>query len=95
MKVLLIRPSQNLGEIAYEIIRKTNLSRYSGVMSRWIRRSMTGEQMPENDLASYVLFDPDYINRADAPGLPRRRGPARADRRPVRLNGRRPGRGSP
>ncbi|MEM9453317.1 MAG: patatin-like phospholipase family protein [Myxococcota bacterium] len=61
MKVLLIRPSQNLGEIAYEIIRKTNLSRYSGVMARWIRRSMTGEQMPENDLASYVLFDPDYI----------------------------------
>lgn len=62
MKVLLIRPSQNLGEVAYEIIRKTNLSRYSGVMARWIRRSMTGDEMPENDLASYVLFDSDYIN---------------------------------
>ncbi len=60
MEVLLIRPSQNLGEVAYQIIRKTNLSRYSGVMARWIRRSMMGDEMPENDLASYVLFDPDF-----------------------------------
>jgi NTE family protein len=60
MEVLLIRPSQNLGEIAYQVIRKSNLSRYSGVMARWLRRSMMGDEMPENDLASYVLFDPDY-----------------------------------
>ena len=37
VETLLIRPSQNLGEVAYQIIRKTNLSRYSGVMARWIR----------------------------------------------------------
>lgn len=60
MEVLLIRPSQNLGEIAHDVIRRTNLSRYSGVMARWMRRSMMGDEMPENDLASYVLFDPDY-----------------------------------
>lgn len=60
MEVLLIRPSQNLGEIAHEVIRRSNLSRYSGVMARWLRRSMLGDEMPENDLASYVLFDPDY-----------------------------------
>lgn len=60
MDVLLIRPSQNLGEIAHQVIRRTNLSRYSGVMARWLRRSMMGDEMPENDLASYVLFDPDY-----------------------------------
>ncbi len=61
MEVLLIRPSQNLGEVAYQIIRKTNLSRYSGVMARWIRHSMMGDEMPENDLASYVLFDPEFL----------------------------------
>ncbi|MCX4241629.1 patatin-like phospholipase family protein [Paraliomyxa miuraensis] len=60
MEVLLIRPSQNLGEVAHDVIRRSNLSRYSGVMARWIRRSMLGDEMPENDLASYVLFDPDY-----------------------------------
>jgi NTE family protein len=60
MEMLLIRPSQNLGEIAHQVIRRTNLSRYSGVMARWLRRSMMGDEMPENDLASYVLFDPDY-----------------------------------
>jgi NTE family protein len=60
MEVLLVRPSQNLGEIAHQVIRRSNLSRYSGVMARWLRRSMMGDEMPENDLASYVLFDPDY-----------------------------------
>ena len=61
MDVLLIRPSQNLGEVAHQVIRKTNLRRYSGVMARWLRRTMQGDEMPENDLASYVLFDPDYL----------------------------------
>jgi NTE family protein len=60
MEVVLIRPSQNLGEIAHQVIRRTNLSRYTGVMARWLRRSSMGDEMPENDLASYVLFDPDY-----------------------------------
>lgn len=61
MDVLHIRPSQNLGEIAHQVIRKSNLDRYSGVMARWLRRTMLGDEMPENDLASYVLFDPDYL----------------------------------
>lgn len=61
MEVLLIRPSQNLGEVAHQVIRKTNLARYRGVMARWMRRSMMGDEVPENDLASYVLFDRDYV----------------------------------
>jgi NTE family protein len=60
MEVLFIRPSQNLGEIAHHVIRRTGLGRYTGVMARWLRRSNAGEEMVENDLASYVLFDPDY-----------------------------------
>ena len=60
MEMLFIRPSQNLGEIAHQVIRRTSLARYTGVMARWLRRSNAGEEMPENDLASYVLFDPDY-----------------------------------
>ena len=60
MEVLFIRPSQNLGEIAHQVIRRTGLGRYTGVMARWLRRSNAGEELAENDLASYVLFDPDY-----------------------------------
>lgn len=60
MEVLFIRPSQNLGEIAHQVIRRTGLARYTGVMARWLRRSSMGDENPENDLASYVLFDPDY-----------------------------------
>ena len=61
VEIVLVRPSQNLGEIAHTIIRKHGLSRYSGVMARWLRRSAHGDEMPEDDLASYVLFDPDYL----------------------------------
>lgn len=59
--VALIQPSRNLGEVAYDVIRRTGLRRYSSVMARWLRRTMdTGEEFQENDLASYVLWDPDY-----------------------------------
>lgn len=61
VEIVLVRPSQNIGEIAHDVIRRSNLSRYSGVMARWVRRSMQDDENPENDLASYVLFDPDYI----------------------------------
>jgi len=59
--VQLIQPSENLGTIAYDVIRRTGLRRYSSVMARWLRRTMdASEQAHENDLASYILWDPDY-----------------------------------
>lgn len=60
--VELIQPSRNLGQLAYEVMRRTGLRRYSSVMARWLRRTMdSGEDFHENDLASYVLWDPDYV----------------------------------
>ncbi|MEM6992822.1 MAG: patatin-like phospholipase family protein [Myxococcota bacterium] len=60
--VELIQPSRNLGELAYDVIRRTGLRRYSSVMARWLRRTMeSGEEFHENDLASYVLWDPAYV----------------------------------
>lgn len=62
IEVELIQPSRNLGQLAHEVIRTTGLKRYSGVMARWLRRTMeAGDEMHENDLASYVLWDPDYV----------------------------------
>lgn len=61
IQVALIQPSENLGELAYDVIRSTGLRRYSSVMARWLRRTMeAGEEVHENDLASYVLWDPTY-----------------------------------
>jgi NTE family protein len=61
IKIALIRPSRNLGEIAFEVMRLNKLARYRGVMARWLRRSLESEPIPEHDLGSYVLFDPDYV----------------------------------
>lgn len=61
MEIVLIRPSENLGGVAHDVIRRSNLSRYRGVMARWLRHSMQADDTPENDLASYVLFDSEYV----------------------------------
>jgi NTE family protein len=62
VQVVLVRPSRNLGEIAYDCMRRTNLARHSGMMARWLRRTIAaGEDVTEHDLASYVLFDHEYI----------------------------------
>lgn len=59
---VLIRPSQDLGKIATEVVRRNNLAHYDGLMARWIRRAVAAEeQSGESDLASYVLFDPAYV----------------------------------
>jgi NTE family protein len=43
-------------------MQRTRLKRYSGVMARWLRRITEGaDDVSESDLASYVLFDPDYV----------------------------------
>ena len=62
VKVSLIRPSRNLGEVAYEVMLRHRLQRYSGVMARWLKSMIEdAETVPEQNLASYVLFDPEYI----------------------------------
>ena len=61
--VELIQPSRNVGELAYDVIRGTGLRRYNSVAARWLRRTMdSGQEVHENDLASYVLWDPDYVH---------------------------------
>ncbi len=61
---VLIRPSQDLGRVAFETVKRTGLSRYSGVIARWIRWAVQADDArQESDLASYLLFDPDYVLR--------------------------------
>jgi NTE family protein len=63
-QIVLIRPSRDLGEVAYEVIRRTRLAKYKGVMARWLRRVIsTTDDVSESDLASYVLFDPEYVSQ--------------------------------
>ena len=60
--VVLIQPSQDLGQVAWEVIRRSRLRKHTGVMARWLRRTLdTTEDLTESDLASYVLFDPDFV----------------------------------
>jgi NTE family protein len=60
--LVLVRPSQDLGEIAWDVIRRTGLRRYGGVAARWLRRlTEQTDDVSESDLASYVLFDRDYV----------------------------------
>jgi NTE family protein len=62
IKVVLIRPSKDLGEIAFDVIRRTKLANHKGVMARWLRRVVSSaDEVSESDLASYVLFEPNYI----------------------------------
>ncbi len=63
IKLVMIHPSEDLGEIAFRIIRTTKLAKYGGMMARWLRRAVDQtDDVAENDLASYVLFDHDYIS---------------------------------
>ena len=60
--VVLVRPSEDFGRIAYDVVRRTGLRQYDGVMARWIRRTVeSGDGPAESDLASYLLFDPQYV----------------------------------
>lgn len=61
---VVIQPSVNLSEIAWEVVRRTGLKRHSGLAARMIRRSMEEVNRYEqgsNDFASYTLFDREYI----------------------------------
>jgi len=59
-----ITPSQDLGRVAFEVVQRTGLSSYSGVVARWIRWAVAADgPRQESDLASYVLFDREYVRR--------------------------------
>lgn len=64
VELVLVRPSRDLGEIAHEHMQKTRLEHYGGMMARWLRRlTENAEDVSESDLASYVLFDPEYTQQ--------------------------------
>lgn len=63
IETVLIEPSRDLGEIAWDVIRETGLALHSGVVARWLRRIPDEAETRENDLASYMLFDREYVNR--------------------------------
>lgn len=66
VETLLIQPSEDLGRIAWEVVRDTRLRGYDGLVPNIIRRSVEADarvEGGESDLASYVLFDPEFINR--------------------------------
>lgn len=65
IETVLVRPSQDIARIAWDVMNRTRLAHYSGVMAKWLRRVfMAGEAANmESDLASYVLFDPEYTTR--------------------------------
>lgn len=66
VETLIIQPSEDLGRIAWEVVRDTRLDKYEGFVPNMIRRSVEADERAEggeSDLASYVLFDPEFINR--------------------------------
>ncbi len=63
VQLVLIQPSRDLGAVAHEVMQRTRLKAHSGMMARWLRRMSEGaDDVAESDLASYVLFDPDYVH---------------------------------
>jgi len=63
IETVLVEPSRDIAEIAWDVIRETGLSRYTGVVARWLRRIPAEAETHQNDLASYMLFDREYVNR--------------------------------
>jgi NTE family protein len=66
VETLFIQPSEDLGRIAWEVVRDGGLRGYDGIIPAMIRRSVEADERAEHgesDLASYILFDPEFINR--------------------------------
>jgi NTE family protein len=58
------RSRRTNGKMAFDCIQRTRLHHYEGVMARWLRRLvLSAQEAAESDLASYVLFDPEYITQ--------------------------------
>ncbi|PRP90224.1 hypothetical protein ENSA5_66360 [Enhygromyxa salina] len=66
VETLVIQPSEDLGRIAWEVVRDTKLRGYNSVAANIIRRSVEADERAEggeSDLASYLLFEAEFINR--------------------------------
>ncbi|KIG16106.1 Patatin [Enhygromyxa salina] len=66
VETLVIQPSEDLGRIAWEVVRDARLRGYDGIVPSLIRRSVEADERVEggeSDLASYLLFEPEFINR--------------------------------
>ncbi|EDM80128.1 Patatin [Plesiocystis pacifica SIR-1] len=66
VETLMIQPSEDLGRIAWEVVHGTGLRGYDGVVPNIIRRSVEADERSsqgESDLASYILFDPEFVRR--------------------------------
>lgn len=66
VETLTIQPSQDIGRIAWEVVRDTGLRSSGGIVPKLIRRSIEFDERSEHgesDLASYILFEPEFINR--------------------------------
>lgn len=66
VETLVIQPSEDLGRIAWQIVRDTDLRKYDGIIPHVIRSSVEADERVEggeSDLASYILFDPEFTNR--------------------------------
>lgn len=59
---VMVRPSEDLGQLAAAAVRRSGLQHSRGLMARFIRRATEAEDPEaESDLASYVLFDQHYL----------------------------------
>ena len=66
VETLVIQPSEDLGRIAWEVVRNTRLRGHDGIVPNILRRAVEVDERAnggESDLASYLLFDPEFINR--------------------------------
>ncbi|PRQ07969.1 patatin-like phospholipase family protein [Enhygromyxa salina] len=66
VETLVIQPSEDLGRIAWEVARDARVRGYDGIIPSLLRRSVEADERTEggeSDLASYLLFEPEFINR--------------------------------
>jgi len=62
VRTVYIRPSESLGRIAADIVRQQRLSRATNLISRMMRRVVAKDAGDgESDFASFVLFDPAFV----------------------------------
>ncbi len=68
VETVVIQPSRDLGQLAWEVIQGDQKTRYDGLIPHALRRAVLANRdrekdFGESDLASYLLFDQPYINR--------------------------------
>jgi NTE family protein len=62
VRTVYIRPSVSLGRIAADIVRQHRLTRATNLVSRMMRHVVASDAGDgESDFASFVLFDPSFV----------------------------------